>query len=221
MSSMEPATKKVRIEEPTTGKTDLKPSQVTTTSNIFGTIDEDDSEEDAALDESMDDASEDDELDIDEVSSSEEEAIEPTTKRKKNDPEDFANAMSKILASGLSTAKRTNPILARSIESKRLDEATLDEKITEKAKRQLNAEKKLKLEKNHNGTVIGATDEEQARVIERERQLRKVAQRGVVRLFNAMRASQTSALTSNSTKQRETAQETSKSSFLDMIKGNK
>lgn len=211
-------------------RSQLKPSEVTTTSNIFGEINDDDLEEVVVEDndESSSDIAPEDDFEL-EASSSEEEqddedTAEPAKKRKKNDPDDFASAMSKILASGLSTSKRSNPILARSIESKKLDEATQDERLTTRVKKQINTEKRKALAKNHNPTVVGETDEEQARIIERERQLRKVAQRGVVKLFNAIRASQTagSIQIAGPTKKRDQiTQETSKATFLDMIKGKK
>lgn len=254
---MEPATKKVRILAPSDTKAQLKPSQVTQLSNIFGNLpvapssgsednhsEEEEGDQAASDDES--DENERDEYDINSQASSDrgsddedddedaagtidgrsDSAQTSTKKRKKNDPDDFAKAMSKILSSGLTSTNRKNPILARSIESKKLDEAAQDEKVTEKAKKQILAEKKAVLDKNHNAKVVGETDEEQARIIERERQLRKVAQRGVVRLFNAIRASQISASAGSirpgaGVKKREAvAAQNSKSSFLDLIKGS-
>lgn len=258
---MAPATKKVKIQEPMSeDRSKLKPSQVTQTSNIFGASvtstteadtgadldDEDGSDEEIEVDsDASGEGEEEDEFDVEDVSDDGEDAEEGdseteqapgTKKRKKNDPADFALAMAKILGSGLTSNNRKNPILARSLESRKLDEAADDERLESKVRRQMTVEKKAKLDKNHNAKVLGETDEEAARSIEKERAMRKVAQRGVVRLFNAIRAAQLSAQDGEATGERDPrtglrvrqgagvkkreiqAQETSKSSFLDLIK---
>lgn len=257
---MTPAIKKVRIEDPQEDRSKLKPSQVTSTSNIFGpSIDNDDDDDGSNNDENaVEDAEEesvesdseaeiDDEFDVEAVSEDDNDEdedgddddgsqVDRTKKRKKNDPADFALAMQKILSSGLTLSDRKNPILARSLESKKLDEAAEDERLETKVRKQMTAEKRLKLDKNHNARVIGETDDEMARSIEKERAMRKVAQRGVVRLFNAIRAAQLAAQDGEvggerdertglrvrqgaGVKKREVkAQELSKSSFLDLIK---
>ena len=229
---MSPSPKRIKLDT-----SQLKPSQVKSSSNIFGDINEEVSSE-ASDDIAEDQLIEDDDVDENELdeyevsSSSEDEHVDEDdnkqidddkARRKKNDPADFATAMSKILGSNLTSTNRKNPILARSLESKKLDEADADEKLTIKARRQLLAEKKERLEKNHNATVIGTTDAEQAEIIERERHLRKTAQRGVVKLFNAIHASQAASRPVKAgagVKKREAqAAETSKSVFLQMIKG--
>lgn len=282
---MEPVTKRVRIEQPLEARAQLKPSQVTQQSNIFGPVEtkskfslkgavkeNDDNEDQSGSDEEIESDSDasgdsnegseelDDEFDMEQTDSSsdegdngvddeddneedvgehdgEEGTTQPGQKRKKkNDPSDFANAMQKILSSGLTTTNRKNPILARSLESKKLDELADDERLELKVRKQMTAEKKAKLDKNHNSVVVGEGDAA-AEIIERERNMRKVAQRGVVRLFNAIRSAQLAAQDPEEVggerdartglkvrqgagvKKREVkAQEMSKTSFLDLIK---
>lgn len=252
------AIKRARIEPTSAINAKLKPSEVSQQSNIFGPIksdsgttqdnsDEDSSSGTGAADEDGEDDAEDDDDDEDEFDVGAESGDEsdgdddgdevvPGTdakkRKKKTDPTDFATAMSKILGNSLTSTARKNPILARSIESKTLDSAALDEKLDLKVRKQMTAEKKAKLNRNHNASVVGTTDEEVARTIERERTLRKTAQRGVVKLFNAIRAAQVSAGDGNASgagivvrqgagvkKREEKAKELSKSSFLDLIKG--
>lgn len=265
---MEPASKKIRIDKHLAERSQLKPSQVSQTSNIFGAIkstpsaseDTDEASEEAIeTDSEASGIVEDDEFDVNGQSSEEGElqddpdgddddedgegddsdvATSKAGKRKKkSDPKDFALAMQKILSAGLTSSNRKNPILARSLESKKLDEAAEDEKLEQKVRKQMTSEKKAKLEKSHNAKVMGETDEEVARTIERERLMRKTAQKGVVRLFNAIRAAQLSAHDGDASvsvkdprtgisvrqgagvKKRETkAVELSKNSFLDLIK---
>lgn len=255
---MQPAAKKVRISEPIDDRAQLKPSQVSQTSNIFGprassresaTADEaggSDEEIEAESDASGSD--EDNESDAaslkseadeeeDNMSGIERSSTKHDRPKKKNDPNDFALAMQKILSAGLTTTNRKIPILARSLESRKLDEAAQDERLEQKVRKQLSAEKKAKLEKGHNSQVLGDTDADVARTIEREREMRKIAQKGVVRLFNAIRAAKLTANDGGTVhtkkdersglsvrqgagvKKRETeAAETSKSNFLDLIK---
>ncbi|CCG82039.1 Predicted protein [Taphrina deformans PYCC 5710] len=253
------ATKQVRVGQSQEDRSKLKPSQVTQTSNIFGPslsnddeVESDsddhgnseqevdgDSADSASEGEEMDEDEDDDEFDVEAASEDDEDEtvqVAGTKKRKKNDPTDFALAMQKILSSGLTSSNRKNPILARSLESKKLDDAAEDERLESKVRKQMTAEKRAKLDKNHNARVIGETDDEMARSIEKERGMRKVAQRGVVRLFNAIRAAQLAAQDGEGgderdertglrvrqgagVKKREVkAQELSKSSFLDLIK---
>jgi hypothetical protein len=232
---MEPATKKVKVtgEEQAT----LRPEQVKATSNIFGDLASDESsasEEDVALDEEeeeeIEEQEEEEDAAEDEDGEDETDAEDDATsakKRKKNDPEAFATAMQKILGAGLTVSNRKNPILARSVESKKLDEAAAEERLELKARKQIAHERKAALDKNHKEAPNAAeTEAEAARVIEKERQLRKVAQRGVVRLFNAIRVAQNAGATDLAAigvvarKQQEQQQQLSKQSFLSLIKGS-
>jgi hypothetical protein len=119
-------------------------------------------------------------------------------KRKRNDPEAFANSMSKILGAKLSTSKRTDPVLSRSVNAIQASKEITDLALEKKAKNKLREEKKAALDKGRVKDVLGAStafDAESGRegvsvqqIMEEEKKLRKTAQRGVVKLFNAFRA---------------------------------
>ncbi|PUU77670.1 Rrp15p-domain-containing protein [Tuber borchii] len=111
-----------------------------------------------------------------------------TKKRKRNDPEVFSTTMSKILSSHLTTTARKDPVLVRSKHSAvEIDES----KIEAKARRVLREEKRKELEKGRVREVVPKDDDEAARkALELEKRLRKTAQRGVIKLFNAVRAAQ-------------------------------
>lgn len=181
--------------------------------------DDDDDDDEDAIPISLEEAEEKDEFSsdaYDEVSSSEGSEAEgegdesddsldsvlasqhpPTTskKRKRNDPTIFSTSLSKILSSHLTTTHRKDPVLVR---SKKTTHHIDDSKLESKAKRILLAQRKAELEKGRVRDVVpqisgGADGEEVRRVLERERALRKVAQRGAVKLFNAVRAAQIKA----------------------------
>lgn len=123
-------------------------------------------------------------------------------KRKRNDPEAFATSMSKILGSKLSTSKRSDPVLSRSVTALQASKEITDQALEKKAKHKLREERKAALDKGRVKDVLGASTafdaadrdgavvESTAEVVETEKRLRKTAQRGVVKLFNAVRAAQ-------------------------------
>ncbi|KAM3087524.1 pre-60S ribosomal particles component [Clarireedia jacksonii] len=125
-------------------------------------------------------------------------------KRKRNDPEAFATSMSKILGSKLSASKRSDPVLSRSVTAIEASKEMTDLALEKKAKNKMREEKKAALEKGRVKDVLGAstafdasnghgTGEDLPSVqetMELEKRLRKTAQRGVVKLFNAVRAAQ-------------------------------
>ncbi|RPB03432.1 Rrp15p-domain-containing protein [Choiromyces venosus 120613-1] len=115
----------------------------------------------------------------------------PLKKRKRNDPAVFSTTMSKILSSHLTTTARKDPVLVRAKHSA----AEIDEsKIEAKARRVLREEKRKEMEKGRVRDVVPRDDDEAARrALELEKRLRKTAQRGVVKLFNAVRAAQIKA----------------------------
>ncbi len=124
-----------------------------------------------------------------------------TRKRKRNDPEAFANSMSKILGSKLSTSKRSDPVLSRSANAIQASKEITDLALEKKAKQKMRAEKREALDKGRVKDVLGASmafDVASGRgegptvqeTMELEMRLRKTAQRGVVKLFNAVRAAQ-------------------------------
>ncbi|KAI5786473.1 Rrp15p-domain-containing protein, partial [Peziza echinospora] len=120
-------------------------------------------------------------------------------KRKRStDPTVFSTTLQKLLGSHLTTKARVDPILVR---SKARAEIITDTKLEAKAKRVLSLQKKAELEKGRVRDVIGVVSaggsasregsgQDARRTMEKERMLRKIAQRGVVRLFNAVRAAQ-------------------------------
>ncbi|RPB07692.1 Rrp15p-domain-containing protein [Morchella conica CCBAS932] len=130
-----------------------------------------------------------DEDDIDDILAAQNAAT--GKKRKRNDPAVFADAMSKILSSHLTTTARKDPVLVR---AKKFQENIDESKLEAKARRVLRDEKRKELEKGRIKEVVPKDDDEAARkALEHERKLRKTAQRGVVKLFNAVRAAQIKA----------------------------
>ncbi|TVY54346.1 hypothetical protein LSUE1_G009573, partial [Lachnellula suecica] len=125
-------------------------------------------------------------------------------KRKRNDPEAFATSMSKILGSKLSTSKRDDPVLSRSVAAIEASKEMTDLALEKKARHKMKEDRKAALEKGRVKDVLGAStafdaanghgaDQEKPSVqetMELEKRLRKTAQRGVVKLFNAVRAAQ-------------------------------
>lgn len=151
--------------------------------------------------------------------------------RKRNDPDAFATSMSKILGTKLTTSKRSEPILARSKAAQDANKTLADHKLTVKARRELIAEKKAALEKGHVKDVMGLakTDVSTADIVAHEKTLKRTAQKGVIKLFNAVRAAQVKAEQAEKeakaqgvvgiAKREEQVKEMSKQGFLDMITG--
>ncbi|KAF3926679.1 hypothetical protein ABW21_db0202421 [Orbilia brochopaga] len=150
-----------------------------------------------------------------------------TKKRKRTDPAAFASSMSKILSSHLTATARKDPVLVR---AKHTAAHIDDAKLEAKARRLLTAEKRAALDRGRVRDVVprdDASGEEVKTVLEREKALRKVAQRGVIKLFNAVRAAQVTgneAARENKVKgtlgidsRSKNVTEISKESFLDMI----
>ncbi|ERT00939.1 uncharacterized protein SPSK_07670 [Sporothrix schenckii 1099-18] len=130
-------------------------------------------------------------------------------KSKRNDPATFATSLSKILGTKLSSTRRADPVLARSADARESSRRVVDAGLEEKARRQMRLEKRAALERGRVKDVLIATARPQAEgadsdkvdtvgettttILATERRLRKVAQRGVVQLFNAVRAAQVQA----------------------------
>jgi hypothetical protein len=162
-------------------------------------------------------------------------------KRKRNDPEAFATSMSKILGSKLSTSKRNDPVLSRSATALQASKEITDLALEKKAKHKLREEKKAALDKGRVKDVLGASTAfdaahgdgvpaaSTAEVMELEKRLRKTAQRGVVKLFNAVRAAQIKGEEAAKDakkkglvgfgRREEKVNEMSKQGFLDLIAG--
>ncbi|RMZ85868.1 hypothetical protein DV737_g484, partial [Chaetothyriales sp. CBS 132003] len=111
------------------------------------------------------------------------------SKSKRNDPSAFATSISRILSTKLPAARRADPVLARSRNPGRGGEAPADEEEERRLEKKVRAaEKRERQERRQDkarAVQAGATAE--------EKRLRKTAQRGVVRLFNAVRAAQVRA----------------------------
>lgn len=180
----------------------------------------------------------DDEVDVDGVSSNEEAEEDedsseydgeddeiPKIKKKKNlddGSESFANAFNAIVGSRLKAYNRKDPILAKNKTTlKKLE----SDKLEAKAKRLIMSEKKQVHDKHRVKNLLpSASEPEKVRtIIQNERQLKKVAQKGVVRLFNAVLSTQIKTNQElgqekvGQTKKEELMNEISKEKFLDLV----
>lgn len=160
-------------------------------------------------------------------------------KRKRNDPDAFAMSMTKILGSKLSTSKRADPVLARSKTALAASQELSNSRLEAKAKHKLREEKRAELDKGRVKDVLGldsaaasadcagADGMTVGEIAEQEKRLRKTAQRGVVKLFNAVRAAQVKAEEAarearkqgvvGAGRREEKATEMSKQGFLELI----
>ncbi|KAF1945560.1 Rrp15p-domain-containing protein [Clathrospora elynae] len=151
--------------------------------------------------------------------------------RKRNDPEAFANSISRILNSKLTSTKRSEPILSRSKDAATANRELADSKLTEKARKQVVAERKAAQDKGRVKDVLGLNDPNisTATTSAKEKELRRTAQKGVIKLFNAVRAAQVKGeqaeretkegMVVGMGKREERVKEMSKQGFLDMITG--
>ncbi|KAJ4344028.1 pre-60S ribosomal particles component [Ascochyta clinopodiicola] len=151
--------------------------------------------------------------------------------KKRNDPDAFATSISRILNTKLTTTKRSEPILARSKDAQTANKELADSKLNEKARRQILAEKRAAREKGRVKDVLGLHDTNisTAEVTAKEKELRRTAQKGVIKLFNAVRAAQVKGEMAEQqakeqnvvgmAKREEKVKEMSKQGFLDMITG--
>jgi hypothetical protein len=182
----------------------------------------------------------DEESEQDENISSDDEDDDPNTsgtganrKRasKRNDPEAFSTSISKILSTKLSKSARKDPVLSRSKQATDTSTSLADEKLERKAKAKLRAERREDLERGRIKDVLGLNSGKAGEIAEEEKRLRKIAQRGVVKLFNAVRAAQVKGEqaareerkkgTIGIAHREEKVNEMSKQGFLDLIGGKK
>lgn len=150
---------------------------------------------------------------------------------KRNDPSAFSTSISKILSTKLPTSARADPVLSRSKTAQQANTEIADERLDKQARAKLRAEKKEELDRGRVRDVLGVERGQTGAVAEEEKRLRKTAQRGVVKLFNAVRASQVrgeAAVKDERHKgtvglgEREKAvNEVSKQGFLELINGKK
>lgn len=160
----------------------------------------------------------------DDSDSGEESDSFPMRKKKKNTDdgkEQFATAFNAILGSKLKAYDRKDPILARNKTTlKKLE----SDKLENKAKRAILAEKKELHDKHRVKNLLPSEPEKVSAALEGERRLKKVAQRGVVKLFNAVLATQVRTDQEvgrenvGSTKKEELVNEISKLKFLDLVR---
>lgn len=183
----------------------------------------------------------DDEVEVDGVSSGEEaEDSEGNTDLSEDDDEDdetlkvkkkknlddgsesFSSAFNAIVGSRLKAYNRKDPILAKNKTTlKKLE----SDKLEAKAKRLILSEKKQAHDKHRVKNLLPSANEpEKVRlIIQNERQLKKVAQKGVVRLFNAVLSTQIKTNQEigkeqvGQTKKEELMNEISKEKFLDLV----
>lgn len=132
---------------------------------------------------------------------------------KKNTEEKMAEAMSRILGSSLRKADADMPILAK---SRGVERKLEEEKLEAKARKAISNEKKRLANKDRVKPDYTG--------MEYEKKLRKVATRGVVQLFNAIKAQQktTDELTEKirpiTTNDKDKVASLTKKSFLDLLK---
>lgn len=167
-------------------------------------------------------------------------------KSKRNDPAAFATSISKMLSSKLPASRRADPIVARSASAAEQARQAVDTALEAKARRRLREQKRLAMEKGRVRDVLVASTtrtlnvatgeieevpeegaETTGELLAAERRLRKVAQRGVVKLFNAVRAAQVKATEAERAARREgvvgvkrkeeKVTEMSRKGFLDLI----
>lgn len=123
--------------------------------------------------------------------------------RKAGDSAAFSNSIAKILGSKLSTSRRADPVLAHSATAQEANESLLNSRLEAKARQKLREDRKTDLERGRVKEVLlgrdGSTPNDGGEagqelsvgeMQEQEKRLRKTAQRGVVKLFNAVRAAQ-------------------------------
>ncbi|GCB19603.1 ribosomal RNA-processing protein 15 [Aspergillus awamori] len=192
--------------------------------------DDEDDEEDGDVESEIDTEGSDDEEGADSDTS----APATTGRRavsKRNDPSAFSTSIAKILSTKLPTSVRDDPVLARSKAAAQKSTDVAEEKLDRQARAKLRAEKKEELDRGRIRDVMGLQRGQAGAVAEEEKRLRKIAQRGVVKLFNAVRAAQVrgeEAAKAERKKgtvgidEREKAvNEVSKQGFLDLISGKK
>lgn len=170
------------------------------------------------------------------------------SRSKRGDPTAFATSLSKILSTKLSTTRRADPVLARSAAAHEASRQAVDQALETKARKKMRDAKRVAMEKGRVRDVLVATNatftnvnpvtgevetlvvregESTADRLATERRLRKVAQRGVVQLFNAFRTAQVKALEAEKDvtknvigsmdRKKEKVAEMSKKGFLDLI----
>ncbi|KAL3459831.1 Rrp15p-domain-containing protein [Aspergillus heterothallicus] len=151
---------------------------------------ESDDEEERSGSNASSDADDDEDSDADSVGSLPAGSLGQRSVPKRNDPTAFSTSISKILATKLPTSARADPVLSRSKIATQTSTDIAEEKLDNQARAKLRAEKKEELDRGRVRDVLGIELGQAGAVAEEEKRLRKIAQRGVVKLFNAVRAAQ-------------------------------
>jgi len=154
--------------------------------------DDENDEPDLASTASSDNSSDDDSRDGESIGDSITSSSGPRAQKKRNDPTAFATSITKILDTKLTTTKRVDPVLSRSKSASEANKTLADNKLEARARAQIRAERKAALDRGRVKDVLALETEgvETGGVLEEEKRLKKTAQRGVVKLFNAVRAAQ-------------------------------
>ncbi|CAL9736672.1 ribosomal RNA-processing protein 15 [Monosporozyma servazzii] len=152
------------------------------------------------------------------------------SKKSKHDDgsKEFSSAVSAILSSHLKAYDRKDPIMARNKKVLKQNDA---DKLEAKAKKAMTTEKKKLLDKVRKRDILPrATDdsgEDIRTILEKESKLRKIAQKGVVKLFNAILSTQVKTDKEvseqlgdvrNKQEREQLITEVSKEKFLDLVK---
>ncbi|KAJ5461580.1 uncharacterized protein N7458_003132 [Penicillium daleae] len=150
---------------------------------------------------------------------------------KRNDPSAFSTSISKILSTKLPVSARADPVLSRSRYAAQKSSEWENERLDNQARAKLRAEKKEELDRGRVRDVMGIERGLTGQVGEEEKRLRKTAQRGVVKLFNAVRAAQVRGEeaarderkkgTVGMGEREKAVNEVSKQGFLELINGKK
>ncbi|KAI4596802.1 hypothetical protein KJ359_005145 [Pestalotiopsis sp. 9143b] len=157
------------------------------------------------------------------------------SKSKRNDPTAFATSLQKILGTKLSTARRSDPVLSRSVDAQKASKEIIDAALEAKARKQMRAQKLAAQEKGRvKDVIIGSRDNATGElemstgaIRENEKHLRRAATRGVKEVFNAFLRAQQAGMDAESQSKRdgftgvegrkEKVSEMSRKGFLDLI----
>lgn len=171
------------------------------------------------------------ESEVDDDEDEDEFPLKKKAKKSKHDDgsADFSSAVNAILSSHLKAYDRKDPIMARNKKVLKKNEA---DKLEQQAKRALLVEKKKQLSKTRKREIIPTVSDEVSgeeirNVLEKETKLRKIARKGVVKLFNAILSTQVTTAKQvdtglgdirNKEEREQLITEVSKEKFLDMVK---
>ncbi|CCE62957.1 hypothetical protein TPHA_0D03210 [Tetrapisispora phaffii CBS 4417] len=221
-------------------KRDNQAADVKVSDNVVSnTLEEDQDEvDDDELDlenvSSRSDAEGDDEDDSDVIEKEESDDDFPRKRKSKmskhdDGSNDFSSAVTAILSSHLKAYDRKDPIMAR---NKKVLKKNEEDKLEQQARKQLLVEKKKLLSKSRKLDIIPVASEDNSgeeirKILEKEAKLRKVAQKGVIKLFNAILSTQvktdkevnsTLGDITNRNEKKQLITEVSKEKFLDLVK---